>query len=193
MFNNDTWAVSPAAANPTLMLNAQTVGAAGAVTLLTNTTAVQGCGYKLIFTSVGNSSGMTYTITGYVVGQPSQVTEVIAGPNATTANSVNYWATVTSVVASAAATGAQSIGITGSLALPRTRIMAVHYVGAATAGSISVAMNTSGTNVLTVATPATATFAEYLDVGAIPVKSSTLTDIGIVTLTQVTLCTFICG
>ena len=194
MSHSETWAVSPAAANTTLLRAAAAVAGAGALTLLVNETSVQGCGYKLIFTSVGNSSGMTYTIVGNTVAQPNRkVTEVLTGPNATTGTTTNYWAYVDSITASAAATGNQSIGITGSLALPRTRIQAVYWVGAAAAGTIVVAMAVSGVTKLNVDTPATATFAQYFKTGRIPLVGPTAVDFGVVTLTQVTKCTLICG
>ena len=194
MSHSETWAVSPAAANTTLLRAAAAVAGAGALTLLVNETSVQGCGYKLIFTSVGNSSGMTYTIVGNTVAQPNRkVTEVLTGPNATTGTTTNYWAYVDSITASAAATGNQSIGITGSLALPRTRIQAVHWVGAAAAGTIVVAMAVSGVVKLNVDTPASVAAASYLDTGQILLFGPTAVDFGVVTLTQVTKCTLICG
>lgn len=194
MSHTDTWAVSPSAVNATLLRAAATVTGAGALTLLVNETSVQGCGYKLLFTSVGNSSAMTYTIVGNTVAQPTvKTTEVLTGPNATTGTTTNYWARVDSITASAAATGDQSVGITGSLALPRTRIRAVHWVGAAAAGSVVVAMAVSGVVKLTVDTPASVAAASYLDTGRILLNGPTPIDFGVVTLTQVTKCTFICG
>lgn len=189
-----TWAITPWVANPVRMLNAAAVGAAGAVTLLTTEPSINQCGYQLIFTSVGNSLGMTYTIVGEKVGQTvGTTTEVITGPNATTGTSTNYYSTIISITASAAATGNQSIGITGNLALPRCRIHAVTIVGAAAAGTVDVAMSGSGKNILHVDTPASAAFSQFVDTGALMVASSVKDDFAIITLSQVSKLTFICS
>lgn len=143
--------------------------------------------------TLGNT-GATYTIVGNTVGQPTgPVTEVVSVPTGTTASSTNYFASVSSITASTALAGAQSVGITGSLALPRCRLMGVYYVGAASAGSVAVAMNTSGKVLVNIDTPASATTADYIDLGQILVAAANASDIGIVTLTQVTKCTLICG
>jgi len=98
------------------------------------------------------------------------------------------------VTASAAATGNISIGITGSLALPRTRIRGVHYVGAAAAGTMVIALNTAATVLLNIDTPASATFAEMVGPISVPTYNTTgALDFAVVTLTQVAKCTLICG
>lgn len=140
------------------------------------------------------NTGATYTIVGNTVGQPNgATTEVVSVPTGTTANSTNYFAYVTSITASTALAGAQSVGITGSLALPRCRLRGLSVVGAAAAGSVSVAMNTSGKVLLNIDTPASATFAQYVDLDQILVAAANANDFGVVTLTQVSKCTFICG
>ena len=190
----DTWAVSPSAVNATLIRAAAAVAGAGAVSILSNDVSVQGCGYKLLFTSVGNSSGMSFTIVGDALGKPGKTTEVLTGPNATTGTTTNYWVRIDSVTASAAATGNISIGITGSLALPRTRIRGVHYVGAAAAGTMVIALNTAATVLLNIDTPASATFAEMVGPISVPTYNTTgALDFAVVTLTQVAKCTLICG
>jgi len=190
----DTWAVSPAAANTTFFFGAGAVAGAGALTLVATTPSVNGCGYKLIFTSAGDSSGMTFTVVGNVVGDSSRTTtEVVAGPNTTTATTANYWSQIVSVTASAAATGNQSIGFTGALALPRTRINGVHYVGAAATGSVVVSNSGTGKVLLNIDTPATATFAQYVNTGSLAVYGATATEVGLVTMTQVVKCTLVCG
>lgn len=194
MSDTDVWAVSPAAASATLIFPAAAVAGAGALALSVTQPEDNGCGYKLLFTSVGNSSAMSYTVVGEKVGQINGITtEVVAGPNATTATTTNYWARIISVTASAAAVGNQSIGITGSLALPRTRIRAVHYVGAAAAGSIIVTMAGTSKVILTVDTPTGVATCGQFDTISIPVRSSVADDYAVVALTQVTKCTFICG
>lgn len=189
--SNNTWAVTPVN-NDALYRAAASIAGAGALTLLTSSPGPNGIGYKVIFTSSGNETGKTYTLTGVTVGGQN-VTETLAGAAGTT-TSTNYFASITSISAAAASVGNVKIGTTGSLALPRTRIRGVHYVGAASAGTIVVNVNTtSGTLLLQVDTPATATWAEYIDTGGIIVGGSARTDFGLVTLTQVSKVTFICG
>ena len=189
----DTWAVSPAAADTAYFRVAATIAGAGALTLLKTDTSVQGCGYKLIITASATAAARTFTIVGNTVGQPNkETTEVIAGP-ATNVLTANYWASIKSISCDAAFASNISIGISGSLALPRTRIHAVHYVGAAAAGTVVVAMSTAGTTILNIDTPASAAFAEYVNCGQIPVYAAVPQDFGVVTLTQVTKATLICG
>jgi hypothetical protein len=200
--HTDTWAVSPAAANSTYFRAAAAQGS-GAVSLLFNdfaaAGAVNGCGYNLTINSTGNDSGTTYTIVGTIVGQTrGTTTSTQLGGNAgTPTTGTSYWATITSISASGAATGNVSIGFSGNLALPRTRIRGVHYVGAATAGSIVVRINnaSTGTVALNIDTPATATWAGYVNCGGglIIGRSAAQSDFGIVILTQVSKCTFFCS
>lgn len=190
------WAVTPST-SATLLRTAAAIGGAGALTLLVNEIAVGGCGYKIRITSVGDDSGDTFTIVGNKVGNPyTETTEVVTGPNATTADSTNYWAYVRSITASGASAGNVSIGTTGSLALPRVRIQAVAYVGAAAAGTIDVNLNsTSGTLILRIDTAASATYADTVDIpgGGILTGRSTATDFAILTLTQVSKVTLFCS
>lgn len=189
----DTWAVSPSAENTTYFRAAAPIAGAGALTLLKTDTSVQGCGYKLIITASATAAARTFTIVGNAVGQPrGKTTEVIAGP-ATFVATTNYWSSIDSISCDAAFASNISIGITGNLALPRTRIHAIHYVGAAAAGSVTVALNTAGTVIVNVDTPATATFSEYVNCGQIPVYGALPQDFGVVTLTQVTKATLVCG
>lgn len=141
-----------------------------------------------------NNTGATFTIVGNTVGQPTgQVTEVVSAPTGTTATSTNYWAQIVSITASTALAGALSVGITGSLALPRCRIRGLSVVAAATAGSVAVTMNTSGKVILNIDTPASTAFSSYIDLDQMLVAAASAADFGVVTLTQVTKCTFICG
>lgn len=203
--HTDTWAVSPAATDDSYFRAAAAIGGAGALTLLRSNFAaagaINGCGYKITINSTGNDSGTTYTIVGTIVGQMSGTTTVTqAGGNTGTATtSTNYWASINSITASGAATGDVKIGFVGgttsALALPRTRILGVYYVGAAAAGSIVVTQNsTSGTVLLNVDTVGSATFSSYVATGSIlTARSSAQTDFALVTLTQVTKCTLICA
>ena len=198
----DTWAVRPAAAVTNTFRVAATHGANAAFTLLVNDFssiqgAKNGAGYMLSFTTSADitANATVWTITGAIVGQTvGTTTEVVTGPaSATTVNSTHYWARVDSIVAGGTSGGSSgavtvAVGFAGSLALPRCRIKGVSVVGAATAGSVIVTMNgTSGTEILGIDTPATATFAQYDMGGHILVGRTAVTgDFAVVTLTQVT-------
>ena len=98
---------------------------------------------------------------------------------------------------SATMAGNISIGVLGSsVALPRTRIKGLYYVGTASAGSVAVNLNTtSGRLLLQIDTPASATVVNsvYLPEDGILVAGSANTDFGLVTLTNVTYSTIFCG
>jgi hypothetical protein len=201
MAHSDVWAVSPSAASAAYFRAAATHGA-GALTLLqsnfTAAGAINGCGYRVTLTSVGDLTGVTYTIVGTIVGQQSgTTTEAIAGGSTATVTTTNYWSSITSITASGTSSASTlSVGYAANLALPRTRIKGWSYVGAASAGSIAVTINsTSGTNILTVDTPAsTAAGVSMLIPGSgILVGRSASNDFGIVVLTQITKATLYCG
>ena len=190
---SDTWAVSPSAENTTFFRAAAPIAGAGALALLQTDASVNTCGYKLIITASTTAVAVTFTIVGTVVGQPAgPVTEVITGP-ATTVLTTNYWVSITSISCDAAFASNISIGISGNLALPRCRIKTVYAVGAAAAGSVSVAMAVSGKVIVNLDTPASVAAVCWLDTKSTPVYAVTPSDFGIVTLTQVTKATLICG
>jgi len=193
----DVWAVTPATDDALYRANASIAGA-GSLSLLTNTVGPNGYGYKVIITSAGDDSGITFTITGIKVGDLTctSASEVVTGPNATTATSTNYWARVDSIVASGASAGNVKIGTTGSLALPRTRIKGLYYVGTSSAGSVK--FNTNGLSSalrLQINTPASTTAANslYMAAEGILTTLGSNQDYCVVTLTNVTFCTIICG
>lgn len=208
MDSTDIWAVSPSAASAAYFKAAATHGA-GALTLLqTNFAAagaINGCGYKITLTSVGDLTGVNYTIVGTVVGsQSGTTTEVIAGGSTATVTTTNYWASVTSITASGTSgVSTMSIGYAANLALPRTRIKGVYYVGAASAGSIVVTMNgTSGQVILNVDTAGSASMAMHLLLpgkGIVVGRSNAAgysgnpADYAVVVMTQVTKATLFCG
>lgn len=199
----DVWAVSPAGAADAVYFRAVATHAAGALTLLQNNFvaagALNGSGYRITLTSVGDLSGVTYTIVGMKVGdQTNTVTEAIAGGSTATVTTTNYWSSITSITASGTSGASTlSIGYAVNLALPRTRIRAWSYVGAASAGSLKVTMNsTTGTTILNLDTPASATFAGGLNFpmnGILVGRSAASTDFGIVVMTQITKATLFCG
>jgi hypothetical protein len=194
----DIWAITPTT-SATLLRAAASIAGAGALTLLTNDISANGTGYKLLFTSAGNDSGITFTIQGVKVGDltGATTTEVVTGANATTASSTNFYTSVASITASGASAGNVSIGTTGSLAFPRTRIKSIYYVGTTTAGSIKFNLNaTNGTLILQLDTPAgSSAFADSLFVPAegILTTRSNRTDFAIMTLDQISKVTVFCG
>ena len=193
----DVWAVTPATDDAYYRANASIAGA-GALSLLANTVGPNGYGYKLIITSAGNDSGITFTITGIKVGDLTNtvVSEVVTGANATTATSSNFYARVDSITASGASAGNVKIGTTGSLALPRTRIKGLYFVGTGTAGTIKFNVNgLSSQLILQLNTPASAiqTSSLYMAAEGILTTRSTAQDYCVVTLTDVTFVTIICG
>lgn len=204
MAYKDTWSVRFAAANTAYFRVAATHGANAVFTLLKNDYAsvggVQGAGYKVSFTTSADitANATTWTIVGQKVGQNNgTTTETVTGPaSATTVFSTNYWSRVDSITAGGTSGGSSgavtvAVGFGGSLALPLCRIRGVHYVGTASAGTIKVNINsTTGTEILGIDTPASATFAEYVRTNHILVgRSAAGNDFGIVTTSNVTFYT----
>jgi hypothetical protein len=194
--HTDTWAVSPAA-SASYFRTAAAIAGAGAVTLLQSEILPSGVGAFLTINSTGNDAGTTYTIVGQKLGQVGPFTTTQAGGNTGTATTGTvYWTRITSITASGAATGNVNIGYSASFALPRTRIRGVHYVGNASAGSIVITMNsTTGSPVVRIDTPASATFAQYVNCGGglLVGRSNAETDFGVITATNVTLFTIFCS
>lgn len=193
----DVWAVTPATDDAYYRANASIAGA-GALSLLANTVGPNGYGYKLVITSAGNDSGITFTITGIKVGDLTNtvISEVVTGANASTATSANYYSRVDSITASGASAGNVKIGTTGSLALPRTRIKGLYFVGTATAGTIKFNVNGLASQlILQLNTPASAiqTSSLYMAAEGILTTRSSAQDYCVVTLTDVTFVTIICG
>lgn len=191
----DVWSVSPKA-DADFYVTSVTPGDAGALALVANTPGINGYGYKVSITSVDDETAKNFTITGIPVGSTETVTEVVAGGNNTTVYSTRYYATVTSITVSAATADAITVGYGGSLALPRCRIKGVYYVGAASAGSISISDANSGPLPprLYMDTPGLATASSSLYMAAEGVLvGQGLNGYAIVTLTQVSKVTLICG
>lgn len=193
----DVWAVTPATDDAYYRANASIAGA-GAVSLLANTVGPNGYGYKVVITSAGDDTGITFTLTGIRVGDLTNtvVSETLTGANASTATSNNFYARLDSVTASGASAGNVKIGTTGSLALPRTRIKGLYFVGTATAGSIKFNVNGLASQlILQINTPASATQTSslYMAAEGILTTRSTAQDYCVVTLTNVTFTTIICG
>jgi hypothetical protein len=197
MSTSDVWAITPSVST-TLYRAAASISGAGALTLLTNDAGVNGIGYKVIITSAGDDSGDTFTIVGQKVGDltGTATTEVVTGADTAAATSTNFYSYIQSITASGASAGNVSIGTTGSLALPRTRIRGFQYVGNSSAGTVVFNLNsTSGAEILKVNTPASATATQQMSIpgaGILTTRSNN-TDFAIMTLTNVALITVFCG
>ena len=198
MATSDIWAITPST-SATLLKTAGSISGAGDITLLTNDVSPYGTGYKLLFTSVGNDAGITFTITGVKVGDLSgaSVTEEVAGANAGTASSTNFYTSVSNISVDGASAGNVSIGTTGSLAFGRTRLKSLYYVGAGTAGSIKFNLNSSsGTLLLQIDTPVSSTsFSDSVTIPELGIltQRSNSTDFAVMTLDQVSNVTVFCG
>ena len=198
MATSDIWAITPST-SATLLRAAATISGAGDITLLTNDVSPYGTGYKLLFTSAGNDAGITFTITGVKVGDLSgaSVTEEVAGANAGTASSTNFYTSVSNISVDGASAGNVSIGTTGSLAFGRTRLKSLYYVGAGSAGSIKFNLNSSsGTLLLQIDTPVSSTsFSDSVTIPELGIltQRSNSTDFAVMTLDQVSNVTVFCG
>ena len=195
--NGDIWAVTPST-SATYYRAAASIAGAGALTLLTQDAGPNGVGYKVRFTSAGDDRGITFTIVGIKVGDLTGkfTTEVVTGANASTADSTNFYAYIESITASGASAGNVSIGTTGSIALPRTRLKGFYYLASGTAGSIKLNLNsTSGAELLNLSTPASATGTQdmFLPGQGLLTTRSNNTVFAILTVTNVTDVTLFCG
>ena len=195
--NGDIWAVTPST-SATYYRAAASIAGAGALTLLTQDAGPNGVGYKVRITSAGDDRGITFTIVGIKVGDLTGkfTTEVVTGANASTADSTNFFAYIESITASGASAGNVSIGTTGSIALPRTRLKGFYYLASGAAGSIKLNLNsTSGAELLNLSTPASATGTQdmFLPGQGILTTRSNNTDFSILTVTNVTDVTLFCG
>jgi hypothetical protein len=195
--NGDIWAVTPST-SATYYRAAATIAGAGALTLLTQDAGPNGVGYKVRFTCAGDNEGITFTIVGIKVGDLTGkfTTEVVTGVDTGNADSTNFYAYIESITASGASVTNVSIGTTGSIALPRTRLKGFYYLASGTAGSIKLNLNsTSGAELLNLSTPASATGTQdmFLPGQGILTTRSNNTDFSILTVTNVTDVTLFCG
>jgi hypothetical protein len=105
-----------AAASANAICLSQTPAVAGALTLngalVTGGVAVLDKARRVLITCAGNESTRTFTIVG-TSSSGNSLTETITGPNATTAQSVLDYKTVTSITISGAAAGAITVGTSG--------------------------------------------------------------------------------
>ena len=194
----DIWSVTPEA-DVDFYRAAATIGAAGALTLAATTPGRNGYGFKVSVTSDGDDNATVFTITGTVVGQTTNGgigTDTITGVNTNTVASTKYFSSVTSITASATSANNISIGYTADLALPRTRIKGMYYVGGGLAGSIVIASPNLVVPHYKIITPTTSsTFADSLFMPAegILLGNERRDDYATVTVTNVTSFTLLCG
>lgn len=191
----DVWAVTPAtAADTNFYVESVTPSGAGALTLANTTPSVNGCGYKVVLTTAADESATNFTIVGVGVNGEA-ITETFAGPSsATTKNSANYFASVSSISVDAATADAIILGYSADFALPRTRIKGFYFTGATNAGSVVVTRASDSKVLLNIATPAgvATSGSVYMAAEGILVGPS-LNEYATVVRTSVASVTFICG
>jgi hypothetical protein len=194
----DIWSVTPEA-DVDFYRAAATIAAAGSLTLLKTIPGRNGYGFKVSVTSDGNDATTVFTITGTIVGQTTDGgigTDTITGVNTNTVSSTKYFSSVTSVVSSATSANNVSVGYTADLALPRTRIKGLYYVGSGSAGSIVITSANVTAPLYKIITPTSAaSFADSLFMPAegILVGGDARDDFATVTISNVTSFTLLCG
>lgn len=105
-----------AAASANNIAQSQTPGASGVFTLngalVVNGVAILDKPRRVLFTTAADESAKTITLVG-TDWNGNAISETITGPNATTGFTIRDFATVTSITASAAFTGAVTVGTNG--------------------------------------------------------------------------------
>lgn len=190
----DVWAVSPESDDDYFFASGS---ASGTLSLLANDLGYNGTGYQVSITSDGADADKTFTVTGVkvgAVGYDGVVTESVTGPSATVVYSTNYYTRVDSVAISATSTGNVKVGYGGDLAFPRTRIKGVYFVSNGASGSVVFTAKPSDTTILKLAV-ASGTLSQDMIIpgeGILTTKSKN-GDFAIMTLTNVTNATVVCG
>jgi len=192
----DVWAVSPES-DDDYFFGSATISATGSISLLANDVGYNGTGYQVSITSDGADADKTFTITGVkvgAVGYNGVVSEVVTGPSASVVYSTNYYTSIQSISISAGSTGGVKIGYGGDLAFPRTRIKGVYFVSNGSSGSVVFTAKPSNTTILKLAV-ASGTLSQDMIIpgeGILTTKSKN-GDFAIMTLTNVTNATVVCG
>jgi hypothetical protein len=188
----DVWSVK-IRSDADFYVTSVTPSGAGALAMVKNQPGINGYGYKVSITGGSNESTKTFTIVGRTVAGAT-VTETLNGPNNNTVYSTNYFAFVSSVSVSAATAGAITVGYGGALALPPTRIKGLYYLASGSAGTIVVTRDSDSQILLEIDTPALATVVNSLYMAAEGIRTAYANnDFAIVTPTDVTAVTLICG
>ena len=194
----DIWSVTPEA-DVDFYRSASPISVAGVLTLAATTPGRNGYGFKVSVTSDGDDNATVFTITGTIVGKTTNGgigTDTITGVNANTVASTKYFSSVTSITSSATSANDISIGYTADIALPRTRVKGLYYVGGGSAGSVTIASPNVTAPLYKIVTPTSATsFADSLFMPAegILVGNDARDDYATVTVTNVTSFTLLCG
>lgn len=190
----DVWAVSPDSNDDYFFASGS---ASGTLSLLANDVGLNGTGYKVSITSSGVDSNKTFTISGVVVGAVGYdgvVTESVTGPSAGVVYSTNYYTRVNSVAISATSSGNIKVGYGGDLAFPRTRIKGVYFVSNGSSGSIVFTAKPSNKVILNLAVPSGTLSQDMIIPGeGILTTKSANGDFAVMTLTNLTNATIICG
>jgi len=166
---------------------------AGALTLANTRPGLNGIGYQVIVTCAGNDAGRTFTVVG--LGMDGNVlTEEISGADAGATTGSSYFAEITSISVDDATDGAVTIGYGGNLALPKTRVKYVYFVSSASAGTVTLTRNSDSAVILNIPTPATANTTDGILMPGDGISTAYVpADYSVVTLSNVTATTFICG
>lgn len=180
--------------NDTAALRASaSIAGTGAITLLTTAVGFNGVGAKVTVTSSGDEDDTEFTVVG--IGMDgTQITEVITGVDTNTVASTNYYTSIVSISNDTASVGNISLGLSG-LALPKSRIRGVYFLGAANAGSVTVTRDSDSRTILSLVSPAGSganAFNFYIPGEGI-VSTYTLEDYATVTLSEVSSATFLCS
>jgi hypothetical protein len=179
--------------NTAVLRAAASIAGTGALTLLTTAVGFNGVGAKVTVTSSGDEDDTEFTVVG--IGMDgTQITEVITGVDTNTVASVNYYTSIVSISNDTASANNVSLGLSG-LALPKSRIRGVYFLGAANAGSVTVTRDSDSRNILSLVSPAGSganAFNFYIPGEGI-VSTYTLEDYATVTLSQMLSATFLCS
>ena len=166
---------------------------AGALTLANTRPGLNGIGYQVIVTCAGDDAGRTFTVVGLGM-DGNALTEDISGADAGATTGSSYFAQITSISVDDATDGAVTIGYGGNLALPKTRVKYVYFVSSASAGTVTLTRNSDSAAILSIPTPATANTTDGILMPGDGISTAyTPTDYSVVTLSNVTATTFICG
>jgi len=173
-------------------------GTAPVVLPLSNTTPGRnGYGYKVAITSSGNDEARDFTVTGTLVGDigGTTVDEVVSGGNNDTVYTTQYFSSVEQIAVDGNTDANVTVGYGGDLALPRCRVKGLYYVAGSNAGAIAITPNSSSIPVLDMVTPANNTVVSslYMAAEGILTTNSSAKDYAVVTNTNVTSVTLICG
>lgn len=190
----DVWAVNPSAGVDDYFYGSAAISTAGTLSLSANEIGTNGWGYQIKLTTNGDETATTLSISGIAVGDLGSniTTEKMVGTNASSSLSNTYWSVVNTIVAETASVDAVKIGYGGDLALPRTRVRALYYIGAS--GSITLTARKSNKVIFKLDTASSSVNSiAFLPPEGLLTTRSTINDFCTVTLDGVTKLTIVCG